>query len=97
MNEAAKRATVYFEPELHMAICLKAVETNQSLSEIVTTPIHCASSSNLPVYSMGPVAWPVGEPPSGSRLMAYTALRTTFASYPSARCTLTPCVSTTSQ
>ncbi len=40
MNEPAKRATVYFEPELHRAIRLKAAETNQSISEIVNSAIR---------------------------------------------------------
>jgi hypothetical protein len=40
MNNAAKRATVYFEPELHKAIRLKAAETHQSISEIVNSAVR---------------------------------------------------------
>lgn len=34
-----KRATVYFEEELHTALKLKAVETNQSVSDLVNVAI----------------------------------------------------------
>lgn len=40
MSNAAKRATVYFEPELHKAIRLKAAETHQSISEIVNSAVR---------------------------------------------------------
>jgi hypothetical protein len=38
MNEP-KRATVYFDPELHRALKLKAAETNQSLSKLVNEAV----------------------------------------------------------
>jgi len=38
MNEP-KRATVYFDPELHRALKLKAAETDQSLSELVNEAV----------------------------------------------------------
>ena len=38
MNEP-KRATVYFDPELHRALKLKAAETEQSLSELVNEAV----------------------------------------------------------
>jgi hypothetical protein len=34
-----KRATVYFDPELHRALKLKAAETDQSLSELVNEAV----------------------------------------------------------
>ena len=34
-----KRATVYFDPELHRALRLKAVETDRSLSELVNEAV----------------------------------------------------------
>jgi hypothetical protein len=40
MNEVLKRATVYFEPELHKAIRLKAVHTNLSISDIVNDSVR---------------------------------------------------------
>jgi len=39
MSSALKRATVYFDPELHRALRLKAVETDRSLSELVNEAV----------------------------------------------------------
>ena len=39
-SNAAKRATVYFEPELHRAIRLKAAHTHRSISEIVNDAVR---------------------------------------------------------
>lgn len=38
----AKRATVYFEPDLHRAIRLKAAHTQRSISEIVNDAVRMA-------------------------------------------------------
>jgi len=35
-----KRSTVYFEPELHQALRLKAVSTNRSISEIINEAVR---------------------------------------------------------
>lgn len=40
MNETSKRATVYFEPELHRAIRLKAAHTHRSISDIVNDAVR---------------------------------------------------------
>ena len=41
MSEAtSKRATVYFQPELHKAIRLKAAHTNRSVSDIVNDAVR---------------------------------------------------------
>ena len=37
-----KRATVYFQPELHKAIRLKAAHTNRSVSDIVNDAVRLA-------------------------------------------------------
>ncbi|MGH9465206.1 MAG: ribbon-helix-helix domain-containing protein [Thermoanaerobaculia bacterium] len=37
-----KRATVYFEPELHRALRLQAAETERSLSELVNEAVRRA-------------------------------------------------------
>jgi hypothetical protein len=42
MAAQAKRATIYFEPDLHKALRLKSVETNQSLSELVNEAVRQA-------------------------------------------------------
>jgi hypothetical protein len=39
MSSLQKRATVYFDPELHRALRLKAVETDRSLSELVNEAV----------------------------------------------------------
>lgn len=36
----AKRATVYFEPDLHRVLRHKAAETNQSVSELVNAAVR---------------------------------------------------------
>ncbi len=40
MKALQKRATVYFDPRLHRALRLKAVETDRSLSELVNDAIR---------------------------------------------------------
>lgn len=40
MATAQKRATVYFDPEIHRALRLKAVETDSSLSELVDEAVR---------------------------------------------------------
>ena len=42
MTEASKRATVYFEPDLHRAIRLKAAHTHRSVSDIVNDAVRMA-------------------------------------------------------
>jgi len=39
MSHPHKRATVYFDPELHRALRLKSVETDQSLSSLVNEAV----------------------------------------------------------
>ena len=46
MSTVLKRATVYFEPELHKAIRLKAVHTNQSISDIVNDSVRATLSED---------------------------------------------------
>jgi len=42
MSETPKRSTVYFEPQLHAALRLKAAHSNRSLSEIVNDAVRAA-------------------------------------------------------
>ena len=39
MTTPAKRATVYFEPDIHKALKLKSIETSKSISELVNTAV----------------------------------------------------------
>ena len=38
----SKRATIYFEPELHNAVRLKSVHSNRSISDIVNDSLRIA-------------------------------------------------------
>jgi predicted acylesterase/phospholipase RssA len=40
MASFTKRATVYFDPEIHRILKLKALETNRSISDIVDEAIR---------------------------------------------------------
>jgi len=40
MNELSKRSTVYFEPEIHQALRIKAASTNRSVSEVVNEAVR---------------------------------------------------------
>jgi len=42
MSEAQKRSTVYFDPQLHAALRLKAAHTQRSLSELVNEAVRAA-------------------------------------------------------
>ena len=42
MGEVAKRSTVYFEPELHRALRVKAAHSQRTLSEIVNEAVRRA-------------------------------------------------------
>jgi hypothetical protein len=40
MGELSKRSTVYFEPEIHHALRVKAANTHQSVSEVVNEAVR---------------------------------------------------------
>jgi plasmid stability protein len=40
MNSHTKRATVYFDPELHRALRVKAAETERSMSDLVNEAVQ---------------------------------------------------------
>ena len=40
MQKHTKRSTVYFDPDIHAALRIKAVETNTSLSALVNEAVH---------------------------------------------------------
>jgi len=40
MNTEPKRATVYFDPEIHRALRLKAAETERSMSDLVNEAVQ---------------------------------------------------------
>jgi len=42
MGDLSKRSTVYFEPEIHHALRMKAANTHQSISEVVNEAVRLA-------------------------------------------------------
>lgn len=42
MDTAAIRATIYFEPDIHKAIRLKAADSHRTLSDIVNEAVRAA-------------------------------------------------------
>jgi plasmid stability protein len=42
MSELSKRSTIYFEPNLHRALRIKAASTHRSVSEIVNDALRLA-------------------------------------------------------
>jgi hypothetical protein len=46
MTTAAKRATIYFDPDLHKALRLKAAETAMSVSELVNNAVKEAMAED---------------------------------------------------
>lgn len=46
MNAKTKRATVYFEEELHRAVRLRSASTNRSVSDIVNDSLRAALSED---------------------------------------------------
>ncbi len=42
MSKATKRSTVYFDPEIHHALRLKAASTNRSISDLVNEAVRQA-------------------------------------------------------
>ena len=42
MNEPSKRSTIYFEPEIHQALRLKAASTHRSVSDLVNEAVRQA-------------------------------------------------------
>jgi len=40
METQSKRATIYFDPELHKAVRLKAAHTNRTISDIVNDSLR---------------------------------------------------------
>ena len=42
MMSVSKRSTVYFKPELHRALRIKAIDTQRSVSELVNDAVQAA-------------------------------------------------------
>jgi plasmid stability protein len=46
MSESAKRSTVYFDPDLHRALRIKAAHTRRSLSDLVNEAVRMTLSED---------------------------------------------------
>ena len=46
MDTSPKRATIYFEPEIHRALRLKAAETDRSVSDLVNEAVQLSLSED---------------------------------------------------
>jgi hypothetical protein len=46
MGNAVKRATIYFDPEIHRALRLKAAETERPISELVNDAVKRSLSED---------------------------------------------------
>lgn len=46
MATQAKRATIYFDPELHKALKMKSVETSRSITDLVNEAVREALSED---------------------------------------------------
>jgi len=42
MSETSKRATIYFDPQLHSALRLKAAHTDRTVSDLVNEAVRAA-------------------------------------------------------
>ncbi|MBM4300215.1 MAG: CopG family transcriptional regulator [Deltaproteobacteria bacterium] len=47
MKTSPKRATIYFDPDLHRALRLKAAETDQSVSDLVNWAVKLSLSEDV--------------------------------------------------
>jgi hypothetical protein len=47
MKTSQKRATIYFDPDLHRALRLKAAETEQSVSELVNRAVKLTLAEDV--------------------------------------------------
>ncbi len=47
MNTTSKRATIYFDPQLHKALRLKAAQTERSISELVNEAVEQTLAEDL--------------------------------------------------
>ena len=47
MSAQAKRTTIYFDPELHKALKIKALETSRSITDLVNQAVKEALSEDV--------------------------------------------------
>ena len=47
MKTSQKRSTIYFDPDLHRALRLKAAETDQSVSDLVNSAVKLSLAEDI--------------------------------------------------
>lgn len=47
MSTQAKRATIYFDPDIHKALKIKSLETSRSISDLVNQAVKEALSDDV--------------------------------------------------
>jgi hypothetical protein len=47
MKTSQKRATIYFDPDLHRALRVKAAETDQSVSDLVNNAVKLSLAEDM--------------------------------------------------
>jgi hypothetical protein len=47
MKTSQKRATIYFDPDLHRALRVKAAETDQSVSDLVNNAVKLSLAEDV--------------------------------------------------
>jgi hypothetical protein len=47
MKTSQKRSTIYFDPDLHRALRLKAAETDQSVSDLVNRAVKLSLAEDI--------------------------------------------------
>ena len=47
MTDTTKRATIYFEPEIHRALRLKAADTERPISDLVNEAVKLALAEDV--------------------------------------------------
>jgi Arc/MetJ-type ribon-helix-helix transcriptional regulator len=60
MNEKPTRSTIYFEPEIHHALRVKAANAHQSISEVVNEAVRLALGEDA--EDLGAFGERAGEP-----------------------------------
>jgi len=50
MKTSQKRATIYFDPDLHRALRLKAAETDQSVSDLVNNAVKLSLAEDGKIW-----------------------------------------------
>ena len=75
--DTQKRATVYFEPDVHRALRLKATASDRSISDMVNDAVKAALAEDAKILRLSPIerrrGMESGSLPTASRFQVQTA------------------------